>query len=61
MVRGVIHQLDEQGKYRNPVEYAREKVKWILDNHHPEPPPEDVQKELNRILAAADQELKGSV
>ncbi len=57
MVRGVIHQLEDQGKYQNPVAYAREKVKWILDNHHPEPPSEDVQKEINRILKNADQML----
>jgi trimethylamine--corrinoid protein Co-methyltransferase len=57
LVRGVIHQLDDQGKYQNPAEYAREKVKWILDNHHPEPPSENVQKEINRILKNADQML----
>jgi trimethylamine--corrinoid protein Co-methyltransferase len=58
MVRGVIHQLDDLGKYRNPSEYAREKVKWILDNHHPQPPSEEVQKEINRILKTAEKELK---
>jgi trimethylamine--corrinoid protein Co-methyltransferase len=58
MVRAVLHQLDSLGKYRQPVEYARERVTWILENHHPEPPPADVQKEVNRILAAADRELK---
>jgi trimethylamine--corrinoid protein Co-methyltransferase len=58
MVRGVIHQLDATGNYRDPVEYAREKTKWILDNHHPEPLSEDVQKELNRILSSAEKELK---
>ena len=57
MVRGVIHQLNDQGNYKNPAEYARERVKWILDNHHPEPPSEDVQKEINRILKNADQVL----
>lgn len=57
MVRGVIHQLDEMGRYRKPDEYAREKTKWILENHHPEPPPEDVQKEFNRILKAAEKEF----
>jgi trimethylamine--corrinoid protein Co-methyltransferase len=57
MVRSVIHQLDSMGKYRDPVEYAREKVAWILENHHPEPPPADVQKEIDRILAVADEEL----
>jgi trimethylamine--corrinoid protein Co-methyltransferase len=59
MIRGVLHQLDAAGKYRDPVEYAREKVAWILENHHPEPPSEDVQKEIDRILATADKEMKG--
>jgi trimethylamine--corrinoid protein Co-methyltransferase len=60
MVRGVIHQLDSMGNYRNATEYAREKVAWILKNHHPEPPPSDVQKELDRILATADNEIKSN-
>ncbi|MBL6980064.1 MAG: trimethylamine methyltransferase family protein [Anaerolineales bacterium] len=59
MVRGVCHQLDSEGKYRHPVEYAREKVTWILKNHHPETPSAEVQKEINRILETADKELKG--
>lgn len=58
MVRGVIHQLDSLGKYRDPLEVAREKVSWILENHHPEPPSPEIQKELDRIIAVADQELK---
>jgi trimethylamine--corrinoid protein Co-methyltransferase len=58
MVRSVIHQLDAMGKYRNPVEYAREKVAWILENHHPEPPTREVQQEIDRILAVADNELR---
>jgi len=45
------------GTYRDPVRYAREQVAWILKNHHPEPLPGDVQKEIDRILAAADNEL----
>lgn len=46
----------EGGGYRDPVEVAREKVDWILQNHHP-PPLEDQQKtELTRILNAADRE-----
>jgi trimethylamine--corrinoid protein Co-methyltransferase len=57
MVRGVIHQLDTTGQYRDPVDYARERITWILENHHPEPPAEDVQHEINRILSAADKEL----
>jgi trimethylamine--corrinoid protein Co-methyltransferase len=59
MVRGVIQQLDEMGKYKHPVEYAREKTKWILDNHHPDPPSEYVQKEIDRILKTAEIEIKG--
>ena len=59
MVRGVSHQLDSSGAYRAPVDYARERVSWILENHHPEPPPADVQLEIDRILAAADKELTG--
>ena len=58
MVRSVIHQLDAMGKYRDPVEFAREKVAWILENHHPEPPSPEVQKEIDRILASADNELQ---
>jgi trimethylamine--corrinoid protein Co-methyltransferase len=58
MVRGIIHQLDALGQYRDPVEYAREKVAWILENHHPEPPSDDVQRELQRILSVADEELR---
>ncbi|MDH3198208.1 MAG: trimethylamine methyltransferase family protein [Myxococcales bacterium] len=57
MVRSASQQLDEKGKYRDAVAYAREKVAWILKNHHPEPPSAEVQKELDRILAAADREL----
>jgi trimethylamine--corrinoid protein Co-methyltransferase len=57
MVRGVIHQLDNTGKYQDPAEYAREKIRWILENHHPEPPSDDIQKEINRILSSAEKEL----
>lgn len=59
MKRTVLQQLDSMGNYRHPVEYAREKVAWILENHHVEPPGAHVQGELDRILAAADKELKG--
>jgi trimethylamine--corrinoid protein Co-methyltransferase len=58
MVRSVLHQLDPVGKFRDPVEYARERVIWILENHHPEPPSLEMQAEIDRILAAADRELK---
>lgn len=57
MVRGVLHQMDSMGQYRNHIEYAREQVDWILENHKPEPPDESVQKEINRILDVAGKEL----
>jgi trimethylamine--corrinoid protein Co-methyltransferase len=41
------------------IETAREQVRWILQNHEPEPLDEAVQAELVRILAAADREIKG--
>jgi len=58
MKRTIVHQLDSSGKYRDPVACAREKVAWILDNHHPEPPERAVQAELDRILRAADRQLQ---
>ncbi len=55
--RGLQHQVGGDGKYRDPHEAAREKLRWILDNHHPEPLEAAQQAELRRILAAADREL----
>ena len=46
-----------EGGYREPVEVAREKVSWILENHHPAPLEDAQQAELERILEAADREL----
>lgn len=57
MKRSIAQQLDAGGKYRDPVEAAREKVAWILENHQPEPLEEAKQAELTRILGAADREI----
>lgn len=57
LVRGVTHELDAQNKYRDPVEVARERVRWIIENHQPEPLEKSQQEELARIVAAADKEL----
>jgi trimethylamine--corrinoid protein Co-methyltransferase len=57
MVRGLAQELGPDGKYRDPAEVAREKVKWILDNHQPQPLEEAKKAELDRILEAADREL----
>jgi trimethylamine--corrinoid protein Co-methyltransferase len=46
-----------EGGYRDPIEVAREKTDWILENHHPEPLSDAQQRELTRILKAADREL----
>jgi trimethylamine--corrinoid protein Co-methyltransferase len=47
------------GGLRDVVEVAREKVNWILQNHHPQPLEVAQQHELSRILAAADHQLGG--
>jgi len=57
MKRGITHQVGPDGKYRDPRQVAIEKVKWILDNHQPEPLEAVKRAELSRILAAADKEL----
>jgi trimethylamine--corrinoid protein Co-methyltransferase len=57
LVRSITHQLNDRMVYRDPVEVARERVRWILNNHRPEPLEEAKQAELTRILAAADREL----
>jgi len=56
---GLCHEMDAMGKYRDPVEVAREKFDWILANHEPEPLEKDKQAELNKIIAAADGEISG--
>ncbi len=49
-------QLQIGGGIRDPQAVAREKVEWILANHHPQPLEEAQQGELTRILKAADHE-----
>jgi trimethylamine--corrinoid protein Co-methyltransferase len=57
MKPAITHQTDEMGKYRPPREVARERVRWILENHQPEPLEPAQRRELDRILEAADREL----
>jgi trimethylamine--corrinoid protein Co-methyltransferase len=57
MVPALTHNRDEMGKYRDPVEVAREKVLWILDNYEPEPLEAAQQAELTKLLAAAERKL----
>jgi trimethylamine--corrinoid protein Co-methyltransferase len=44
----------EGRKWRDPVEVARETITWILENHNPQPLPEDVRQELRKIVDTAD-------
>ncbi len=57
MKPAITQQMDQNGLYRDPLEVAREKVAWILNNYQPEPMEEAKKAELTRILAAADQEI----
>jgi trimethylamine--corrinoid protein Co-methyltransferase len=51
-------QVNPGGGYRDPTEVAREKMEWILANHHPQPLDETQQAELARILSSADREAQ---
>ncbi|MGD2142854.1 MAG: trimethylamine methyltransferase family protein [Anaerolineae bacterium] len=53
----LVNQPKPEGGYRDPIEVAREKTAWILENHHPQPLEEAQQAELTRILQAAEGEL----
>ena len=57
MKPGLGQQADAEGMSRDPRELARERVRWILENHEPEPLEAAKQDELARILATADREL----
>ncbi len=50
--RGLEHDL-AGGRFRDPVEVARERALWVRANHRPEPLDAAVQTELRRILEAA--------
>ena len=54
----IARQAGPDGRIRDPIEVAREKTDWILENHHPEPLTEEQQVELERILGAAEGELR---
>ena len=54
----LLSKQDEQGNLRQTREVALEEFKRIYANHSPEPLPENKQKELDRIIAAADQEAE---
>jgi trimethylamine--corrinoid protein Co-methyltransferase len=53
----VVRVPAKEGKYRDPLDVALEKTQWILENHHPEPLSDNQQKELTKIIQAAEKEL----
>ncbi len=53
----LTHSMDPSGKYRPPLEVAREKLNWIIQNHQPTPLEPDQQAELNKILAHAEKDI----
>ena len=54
----ILRQLDSDGKLREPRDVAIDEFKKLYDNYHPEPLPDDVLKEMDNILASADQLAK---
>jgi trimethylamine--corrinoid protein Co-methyltransferase len=57
--RSIGQQIGPDGvHYRDPVEVARERGLAILDGYRPQALDEDKQRELRRIVAAADAELR---
>ncbi|MFN2190611.1 MAG: trimethylamine methyltransferase family protein [Candidatus Promineifilaceae bacterium] len=58
MVRSITHEIGSDGSYRDPTEAARDKVDWILKNHHPEPLEDRQRAELSRILEVAGREME---
>jgi len=53
----VLYVPTKEGKYRDPLDLAREKTDWILENHHPEPLSDSQRKELTKIIMLAEKEL----
>lgn len=54
----LLRQKDELGDLRDPAMVALEEFTDIQNTHHPEPLPDDVLAELDRILEAADVEAQ---
>jgi trimethylamine--corrinoid protein Co-methyltransferase len=54
----VLRQKGADGSPRDPREVALEQFKRLGETHHPQPLPQEVLAELNRILAAAEREAE---
>ncbi|MGD2105332.1 MAG: trimethylamine methyltransferase family protein [Anaerolineae bacterium] len=53
----LVNQPDGEGGYRDPVEVAREKTEWILENHRPQPLEEAQSQALKGVLGTAESEF----
>jgi hypothetical protein len=58
LVRGLAHEIGTNGRYRDPLEVARERGIEIMKEYRPEPLTYEKAGELAAILAAADRELR---
>jgi trimethylamine--corrinoid protein Co-methyltransferase len=54
----VLDQPAKSGGYRDAVMVAQERTRWIMENHRPKPLPDEVSRELQKILRAAEGELR---
>jgi len=54
----LLRQRDAAGQLRDPREVALEEFRRLNESHQPQPLPQPVLKELDRILAAAEREAK---
>jgi trimethylamine--corrinoid protein Co-methyltransferase len=54
----LLRKKDKEGNLRQPREVSIDEFQRIYATHQPEPLPDNVQKELDHILTAADQEAE---
>jgi trimethylamine--corrinoid protein Co-methyltransferase len=54
----LLRHRGDDGKQRNPREVAFEEFKAIADTHHPQPLPDEVLAELDRIMKSAEREAE---
>ncbi len=59
VVRALTHEVGADGRhFRDALEVARERAHDILDHYEPEPLGDDAQRELRRLVAAADEAVR---
>ena len=56
--RSLAQTRGEDGRYRDPVELARERANAVLASYEPDPLASDKRRELRRIVDAADRGLR---